>query len=124
MDDNDLNKLVKQLEELRIERERIGYEERRIIEQIKDASSSTKANSQPDSTEEAQFAIGQRVYITNRVGHVPFTRRTSPKDRAAVVNRVTKTRVYITTYNGYDTWRHSSNLKRLTRAKHEDIVSS
>lgn len=133
--DNDkgskVDRLIKELQLLQIERERIGAEERAIVQRIQLArlgtdSGEAQANqqpSQPSTTGVESFTVGQKVYILNRIGHLPFTKRPSPKDRAGVVTRITKTRVYITTYNGSETWRAPSNIKRLTLAEHESIVN-
>jgi hypothetical protein len=59
------------------------------------------------------FHIGQRVYITNRITHVPLLRRASEADRTAVVTHFTPTRVAIRTVNGFNTHRHPKNLRPL-----------
>jgi hypothetical protein len=59
------------------------------------------------------FHIGQRVYITNRITHVPLLRRATEADRTAIVTHFTATRVAIHTINGFHTHRHPKNLRPL-----------
>jgi hypothetical protein len=61
----------------------------------------------------AAFHIGQRVYITNRITHVPLLRRAMEADRTAIVTHFTATRVAIRTINGFNTHRHPKNLRPL-----------
>ena len=61
----------------------------------------------------AVFHIGQRVYITNRITHVPLLRRATEADRTAIVTHFTASRVAIQTINGYNTHRHPKNLRPL-----------
>jgi hypothetical protein len=61
----------------------------------------------------AAFHIGQRVYITNRITHVPLLRRATEADRTAIVTHFTATRVAIRTINGVHTHRHPKNLRPL-----------
>jgi hypothetical protein len=59
------------------------------------------------------FHIGQRVYITNRITHVPLLRRATEADRTAIVTHFTPSHVAIRTINGYHTHRHPKNLRPL-----------
>jgi hypothetical protein len=59
------------------------------------------------------FYIGQRVYITNRITHVPLLRRATEADRTAIVTHFTATRVAIRTITGIHTHRHPKNLRPL-----------
>jgi hypothetical protein len=59
------------------------------------------------------FYIGQRVYITNRITHVPLLRRATEADRTAIVTHFTATRVAIRTITGVHTHRHPKNLRPL-----------
>lgn len=80
--------------------------------------------SHPPVEEEPQpgvFRVGQRAYIHNRVRHVPPQRRATPLDRACVVQRVSRNRVDIVTYNGHETWRAPGNLRHLSEQEHRDI---
>ena len=68
------------------------------------------------SSEARDYAPGDKVYITNRIGHVQG-RPVTAKDRAAVVGAVVpgnSQRVEFRTINGYYTWRAAKNLRRLT----------
>jgi hypothetical protein len=59
------------------------------------------------------FHIGQRVYITNHITHVPLLCRATEADRTAIVTHFTATRVAIRTINGFHTHRHPKNLRPL-----------
>ena len=61
----------------------------------------------------AAFHVGQRVYITNRITHVPLISRATEADRTAIVTHFTAFRVAIRTINGYNTHRHPKNLRPL-----------
>jgi hypothetical protein len=61
----------------------------------------------------AAFHIGQRVYITNRITHVPLLRRATEADRTAIVTHFTPSRVAIRTITGHHTHRHPKNLRPL-----------
>jgi hypothetical protein len=61
----------------------------------------------------AAFHIGQQVYITNRITHVPLLRRATEADRTAIVTHFTPSRVAIRTITGYHTHRHPKNLRPL-----------
>jgi hypothetical protein len=61
----------------------------------------------------AVFHIGQRVYITNRITHVPLLRCATEADRTAIVTHFTQSCVAIRTINGYHTHRHPKNLRPL-----------
>lgn len=126
MSNREVDKLTQELEELRIRRERINSEEKLALARLKSAVAGTNRHGDQEHavprTAKRSFTVGQRVYITNRIGHVPLTRRTTLKDRAGTVQRVTKSRVYITTYNGNETWRIPGNVRQLTNEEHEEIV--
>ena len=66
------------------------------------------------------FVIGDHVYILNSISHVRFRRETL-KDRAAVVYKTTEDKIHIRTYNGHETWRKPSNLRRLTKRERENV---
>ena len=69
-----------------------------------------------ESVQEGVYTAGQHVFIENSLGLI-VTRGVTSADRAAVVLRTTKQRVYIKTYNGWHTWRVPGNLRHLTRAE-------
>lgn len=130
MSTEDLESLIERLHQLRLERQRILNEEERTIASLRDLTRSRARRQHqnrgvsPDPTEHPHpgvFEVGQHVYIDNRIRHVPLTRRTTPADRAAVVARVTVDRIYIQTYNGYETWRHPGNLRHLTDRERANI---
>jgi hypothetical protein len=134
-----LNQLIEQLQQLHLEQERIlqaleniaaDQQPRTDIEPIVGVASSTvnagarSASVPPVATPVSPvapavlptvtvFHIGQCVYITNRITHVPLLRRATEADRTAIVTHFTQSRVAIRTINGYHTHRHPKNLRPL-----------
>ena len=131
---DDLTSLISQLEDLQLAAERIHQQERAVTQQIRFLTERARGTrttrpvsptgDQHQDLTEQEFRVGQRVYIQNRIRHVPFGRRSTPRDRAAVVQRVSGDRIYITTYNGFETWRTSTNLRHLTAEEHQDIIAA
>ena len=127
--------LLRKLEEIHAKRERLLQEETVIIKQLRlltilqTEEDSTAApldcHSLPpgDSVTDSQFTPGKRVYIENRIHHLPSNCPAGPKDRAAIVQRTRNNQVFIRTYNGHDTWRSPRNLRLLTPIEHNDIVN-
>jgi len=126
---DDIEDIIRQLEELRIERSRISDRERQLLSQLAITTGRTTTNRVTpteieNDTDSSIFYVGQRVYIQNRIRHVPFSRRATPKDRAGIVSRIQDERIYLTTYNGYSTWRNRDNLRHLTDREHDTINST
>ena len=123
----DVDALTKQLEALRIQRERINNEERTIIEALR-AASSAESNRGPTSDQSPGlttrgFRVGDLVLITNKITHLASNRRPTSKDRVGSVTKLTDKRVKIKTHNGHDTSRCPSNVTRLSTQEYEDIVN-
>ena len=132
--------IISRLERLHIARRELIAEEERLLQELR-----TGENPQPpgaagaaqgrerasgrvvgrgvvDRTGRRQdFQVGDHVFITNNIRHVPFRRRATPADRAAVIERTTDNRIYFHTYNGYSTWRHRDNLRFLTPREQTNI---
>ena len=135
----DIESLITQLTQLQLRREAILREEQRVTRDLVELVGRTerdhtaRAHEAPDVVppvghrdEPARLAIGQlgqRVYITNRIRHVPIGRRSSTRDRAGVVTRVVGERIYVITYNHHKTWRIARNLRPLTETEHQNIVN-
>jgi len=114
-----INRITQQLEQLQLERSRLEQEERILLAELR-----TLGGEEPDPSEqqqqnqqdESRFRRGDTVYITNRLGagHA-FGRRARATDRAAVITGISThpNRVYLTTFNGYRTWRLPDNLRRI-----------
>ena len=120
MDKEELDKLVKELEDLQIRQEA-------VIKKIRQVSSTEEAQAADRSTASApqetdtSFRTGQRVLIKNRIGQLPFGRRPSIKDRAGTITKITKKRIHITTCNGTDTSRAPHNISTLTEEEYRKI---
>ena len=137
-DEQVLQGLITRLQQIQLERDTLLREERQVTARLEEAVRATREGSrngtgasdpgrvspppQAGTQREGTFNVGERVIIVNRIRHVPFSRRATPADRAATVQRVTEDRIFITTYNGYSTWRRASNLRRLTEQEHRNIA--
>ena len=75
----------------------------------------------PQEQDDQRLNVGDTVYITNRIRHVPFGRQSTHADRAATIDRIINGRVYVTTFNGFQTWRLDNNLRTLTQEEARDI---
>ena len=113
MTNRDVEDITTRLQQLQLQRESILREEQELLRRL-----TGETTREPEG-----IAVGDRVFIENRISHVPLGRRATPKDCAAIVQRVDPKRIYITTYNGYSTWRAPTNLRRLTECKHKNILS-
>lgn len=131
MYDEWVNSIIRRLEELQLARRALLEEEDTLLralwtEHTNDNDRATRTTEPPQqattpNAETVRFQVGQHVFITNTIRHVTF-RRTTLADRAATVARITRTgRIYICTYNGYKTWRNSTNLRALTPREQTDI---
>ena len=86
----DVEDITARLQQLQLQRESILREEQELLRRLTGET----------TREAADIAVGDRVFIENRISHVPLGRRATRKDRAAIVQRVDPKCVYITTYNG------------------------
>jgi transcription antitermination factor NusG len=105
-----VDQLIEQLKNLKVQENVVLEKLSRAREQEKEAQN---RNRTPRNT---TYKVGDRVRITNGVT-VPFARNANERDRTATV-RYTKphnehTKVYITTDNGFRTWRLEKNLRRI-----------
>ena len=104
MADDELDQIIRELEGLRIRRERLLTRFTEVQEQR-----------QRNEGVDAPLIVGDRVRITNRVrrpnGWPPAPR--DGVDQVGTVTRVTITRVYITTDTGIPTWRAPTNVTRV-----------
>jgi hypothetical protein len=104
-----VDQLIEQLKELKIQENAVLERLSRAREQEK------KAQNRTGTPRNTTFVSGDRVRITNAV-KVPFTRSVNERDKTATV-RYTKphnaeTKVFITTDNGFKTWRLEKNLRK------------
>lgn len=127
MSDDEIARLIARLQELQTRQQEILAEELQITQRIQEAT--TRVNSSQDtpdtsgrvSPDPGVFTIGQHVFIQNRITHVQRFRRPNLADRAAVVQRLTRDRIYVRTYNGHDTWRSPTNLRHLSIDERTEI---
>ena len=122
MDKEELNKLIKELEELQIRQEAVIRKIRASTEEASSSADRSAPTAPEQGTREPSFTVGSKALIKNRLGHVPFGRRSSIKDRIGLVTKITKKRVHITTANGGETSRAPHNLRHLSSQEYEDIA--
>ena len=120
MDKEELNKLIKELEDLQIRQKAVIKKIRRASTE-EEAQAADRSATSPPQEADTPFRAGQRVLIKNRLGHV-HTGRPSIKDRVATVVKTTSKRVHIKTYNGADTSRAPHNLTRLSQQEYEEAL--
>jgi hypothetical protein len=123
-----LNQLIERLQQLHLEQERILTALENIVVDnpasvpvppvpalppVSPIATVVATAAGDDIEPVAVFHIGQRVYITNRITHVPLLRRATEADRTAIVTHFTPSRVGIRTINGHHTHRHPKNLHPL-----------
>lgn len=99
-------------------------EQRRFDQSVRPTTASSRVSpvSKPDETQQPHPSVGEHVYITNRIRHVPSARTTSALDRAAIVTGYLGSRIYFRTYNGDETWRESQNLRLLSTDEKQNLT--
>ena len=78
---------------------------------------------EPRPAEQEGYERGNFVFIHNTICHMPITHRATTADRAGRVTSVTQhpPRVYLTMFNGYETWRHPDNIHRIMDQEEQEI---
>ena len=105
-----VDQLIEQLKRLKVQEKVVLEKLSRAREQEKEAQNRNNARSG------TTLEPGDRVRITNTV-KVPFTRSVNARDKTATVRYTTtnneQTKVFITTDNGFKTWRLEKNLSKI-----------
>jgi hypothetical protein len=105
-----VDQLIEQLKRLKVQ-------ESAVLEKLSRAREHEKETQHRTGTpRNTTFAVGDQVRIINAV-KVPFTRSVNERDKTATV-RYTKPhnkeiKVFITTDNGFKTWRLEKNLRKI-----------
>lgn len=105
-----VDQLIEQLKKLKIQENVVLEKLSRAREREREAQNRNR------TSRNTTYEVGDRVRITNAVS-IPSNRSENARDRAATV-RYTKTRngqakVFITTDNGFKTWRLENNLSNV-----------
>ena len=82
-------------------------------------SQSARDGQEPTSSD---IGVGDKVFITNKISHVPNTRTSTPADRAAVVTRLHLNQIHLKTINRHYTWRIRKNLRKITDQEYDEIA--
>lgn len=119
MREEEVDRLLRELRNLHFRTEQ-------VITELENLRRDEQAPERVPSRQETQppFVRGDRVYIRNQIRHVPRTRQSTAKDRAATVERVIGERIEIRTANGYATWRIARNLRSITEDVYREYCSS
>ena len=124
LNSDQVEEIITQLEQLRVTRIQTEERERQLLRDLRALTRNGDDTRAPAPARGAaqHFPRGSLVYITNRLGatHI-FRHRAS--DRAGTVTRTSDDgdRVYLTTFNGFETWRAPANLVRLTQTEADRI---
>ena len=115
----ELRELVERLQELQLETTTVTERIAELLEAESEAEEATRPVTPPRpfvriSERARDYLPGDRVYITNRVGHAGSRGVTSGDRAATVTGALIPDRVDFRTIRGYNTWRKAKNLKRLT----------
>ena len=126
-DNAQVAELVSRLRRLQLEQQEVLLALNQAIQQANQTQERRDTAVPPDHIppeDRPGFVVGDSVYITNRLRHIPLRRLPTLRDRAAIITSMSGTRIYLRTYNGYDTWRIISNIRKLTRQERDRIEAS
>ena len=101
-----VDELIKELESLRIS---FRTRQEEILADLREAAFLEAEEEVTD------YAVRDRVHITTTINSRPQGAAATEQDRTATVTRVTPTRVYVRTDNGFHTWRARTNITLLQR---------
>ena len=104
-----VDELIKELASLRIRRESIRTRETQVFARLVQAA--REAELENDRVA-AVLQVGDRVRITNTVNR-PNNLPPRNGDQVGTITNITRTRFYITTDSGIETWRAARNIARL-----------
>ena len=97
-----VDELIREHEGLRMQEEILSE----LREEVLQEAEETNPNS--------DFEVGERVRISTTPNSRLHGTAATERDRTATVTRVTPSRIYIRTDNGFHTWRARGNVTRLT----------
>ena len=116
-DEDSEDAVITRLEQLRITRRDIADEEERLLRtlRLRREAQRPSATGTAGGVAHTNFQVGDHVYITNNITHVRILRRSTPADRAAVIQNISNSgRIYFTTYSGVRTWRSRDHVRHLS----------
>ena len=99
--------LIRELENLRIQQARSRVRQEEILSELREE---VLLEAEPTNTD---FEVGERVRITTTKNSRPHGTAATERDRTGTVTRVTSSRIYVRTDNGFHTWRARSNVTTL-----------
>jgi phage-related minor tail protein len=101
--------LIKELEGLRIQQAQSLVRQQEILTELRQEVLQEAEETSPSRDYEA----GERVHITTTSNSRPHGTAATERDRTATVTRVTPSRIYVRTDNGFHTWRARGNVTPL-----------
>jgi hypothetical protein len=114
MQRDELDELIKQLRDVRLQQEQLRTQEDQILQRIITETSRGQQTSRTEVTDEDErkFSTGDQIVITNKIS-IPTGRTANIDDRRGVVLYTKEPWIYIRTNNGFETKRYAKNLKKL-----------
>ena len=102
-----VNELIRELEGLRIQQARVLVRQEEILSELREEVLLE------DQETNSDFEVGDRVGISTTRNSRPHGTAATQRDYTATVTRVTPSRVYVRTDNGFHTWRARANVTPL-----------
>jgi hypothetical protein len=99
-----LDELIRELEGLRIQQARSLVRQEEILSELREEVLLDAEETNPD------IEVGDRVRISTTRNSRPHGAAATERDYIATVTRVTTSRIYVRTDNGFHTWRARSNV--------------
>ena len=103
MTQSEVDSLIQQLNELRIE-------EQRVLDRLVSARQRERAEHTTNRSTRRTFRVGDRVTITNAIAK-NSDRQANQNDRDSVITKVDGEKIHLLTNNGFPTWRKSKNVR-------------
>ena len=112
MSSEKVNELIKELEGLRIQQAQSLVRQQEILSALREEVLIESEEANPD------FRVGERVQITTTRNSRPHGTAATERDRTATITRITPSRIYVRTENGFHTWRARTNVTPLFPLAH------
>jgi hypothetical protein len=104
-----VDQLIRELEGLRIQQARTQARQEEILSELREEV----LQEAEETNHNSDFEIGERVRASTTRNSRPHGTAATERDCTATITRVTPSRIYIRTDNGFHTWRARGNVTRL-----------
>lgn len=113
MSTDELDELIEQLKEVRLQERKLQDKAESILQRITSVRArSQRAIRSTTANQDIGLSVGDYILITNKIT-TPPGRDANIDDRKGVINRIELPWVYFTTNNGFETKRYAKNLKKI-----------